>query len=60
MITKEKQPIEELAEKIEEGLNERLDKKSPKMKVSGKKVFDLKRIIENEKNNRHSRTDGQR
>lgn len=38
-------PIDELVEKTEEKIERREKKKKPKMKVSGKRVFQLKRII---------------
>ena len=38
-------PIDELVEKVEEKIERREKKKKPKMKVSGKRVFQLKRII---------------
>jgi len=37
--------IDELLKKVEKKINEREKKQKPKMKVSGKRVFQLKRII---------------
>ena len=38
-------PIDELVEKVEEKIERREKKKKPKMKVSGKRVFQLKQLI---------------
>jgi len=44
-----KNNLEEIEEKIRKKEREREKKKKPKMKVSGKSVFKLQRIIKNKK-----------
>jgi len=43
------QPIEELEAKLEKKYQAKAAKKRPRMPVSGKKVFSLKKIITNKK-----------
>ncbi len=41
------EPLEKIQEQIEEKAQKRVRKKRPKMKVSGKSVFGLKKNIQN-------------